>query len=102
MKDKMLTEVIRKYGFEHKITLMFARLCENGTSMARLTTIYKIIMKKQKGGKPFFYWLRAHGQGAQCFALFRGSAVFARINYWKNFFKKFPKTPCNRCPGVLL
>ncbi len=68
MKDKMLTEVIRKYGFEHKITLMFARLCENGTSMARLTTIYKIIMKKQKGGKPFFYWLRAHGQGAQCFA----------------------------------
>lgn len=46
MKDKMLTEVIRKYGFEHKITLMFARLCENGTSITRLTAIYKIIMKK--------------------------------------------------------
>ena len=46
MKDKMLTEVIKKYGFEHKITLMFAPLCENGTSMARLTMIYKVIMKK--------------------------------------------------------
>lgn len=46
MKDKMLTEVIRKYGFEHKITLMFAHLCENGTPIGRLTAIYKIIMKK--------------------------------------------------------
>lgn len=46
MKDKMLTEVIRKYGFEHKITLMFARLCENETSMARITAVYKRIIKK--------------------------------------------------------
>lgn len=46
MKDKMLTEVIKKYGFNHKVSLMFAQLCKNGTSMAKLTAIYKIIMKK--------------------------------------------------------
>ena len=29
MKDKMLNDIIRKYGFEAKRTLVFARLCES-------------------------------------------------------------------------
>ena len=28
-RDEMLTEAIRKWGFEHEFTIRFARACEN-------------------------------------------------------------------------
>lgn len=46
MKEKMLTEVIKKYGFEHKITIAFAKLCESDTPITRLMQIYNLIMRK--------------------------------------------------------
>lgn len=29
LREQLLTKIIRKYGFEHKKTILFARLCED-------------------------------------------------------------------------
>lgn len=45
MKEKMLDEIIRKFGFEHKWTIQFARMCEK-YGEAACKQRYEILMKK--------------------------------------------------------
>lgn len=45
MKEKMVDDIIRKFGFEHKWTIQFARMCEK-RGEAACKQRYEILMKK--------------------------------------------------------
>ena len=43
-RDEMLTAVIRKWGFEHRFTIRFAKACEDFTCEEALTALFRWTM----------------------------------------------------------
>lgn len=42
--EQMQNEIIRRYGFEHKRTIQFFRLCESNASLSKIESTYKRFM----------------------------------------------------------
>ena len=42
--EQMQNEIIKRYGFEHKRTIQFFRLCESDTSLNKIESTYKRFM----------------------------------------------------------
>jgi len=46
-REKMMNEVIRKFGFEASITIEFCEMCENANTKDEiLARLFKILIKK--------------------------------------------------------
>lgn len=46
-REEMLTNIIRKFGFEHQNTIHFARLCETCRSEKSLRVAYSIFIEDE-------------------------------------------------------
>ena len=42
--EQMQNEIIRRYGFEHKRTIQFFKLCESNVSLNKIESAYKRYM----------------------------------------------------------
>lgn len=42
--EQMQNEIISRYGFEHKRTIQFFRLCESNASLNKIESTYKRFM----------------------------------------------------------
>ena len=45
MLNKMMDNVIKKYGFEHKVTIWFCGLVETCTNISYIKSCYEKLMK---------------------------------------------------------
>ncbi len=44
--ERMIDDVIRKYGFEAEATLFFCRLCKNTSNLKHIKWSYKELMER--------------------------------------------------------